>query len=237
MDGLCSERNGGGDTVTDDKMPTGLGNSSEWMTEVGLSTPAPGAADGMGKAGGTTVGADSGGTGAGSGSSRLLGRTIRAKSFIFALRRKMPKGIRGGGAGALGGIILGVLTSETAGFKRKGDSLSGGTGELAATGTRGGVGAAGGIEVTGGADAPCAVGVTGTAGRRAMVSGFLNWEAGAPTATGLKTGNGGGISIDPREVGGIGVAGAGVGVAAGSGWGSGLIGKGPTVSVCAPTGT
>ena len=49
------------------------------------------------------MGDDSGGAGVGSGSSRLGGRTIRATSVIFALRRKMePKGIRGGLAGGAG---------------------------------------------------------------------------------------------------------------------------------------
>jgi len=53
-----------------------------------------------GNAGGTTVGDDSEGAGGGSDSSRLGGRTIRANSVIFALRRKMEPKASGRGRSA-----------------------------------------------------------------------------------------------------------------------------------------
>ena len=124
------------------------------------------------------MGADSGGAGDGSWSSRLLGRTIRAKSFIFALRRKTPKGIRGGAGGALGGIIFGVLTRETEGLRMKGDSFSCGSAPVE-VGVGWGVEAAGAAAAAGatiltvGASTLGAVGITEEPGRSAMICGFF----------------------------------------------------------------
>lgn len=70
----------------------------------------------MGNAGGTTLEDDSEGGGGGLGSSRLDGRTIRATSVIFALRRKMkPKGVSDRVTGEAGGMVFGVLAEEVPG--------------------------------------------------------------------------------------------------------------------------
>src|ERR1700722_139927 len=96
-----------------------LGDESEVSPE-GL--PARAVMAETGNAGGTTVGEGSEGTGGGSDSSLLLGKTIRATSVIFALRRKMePKGIKGGWAGVAGGMIFGMVAVD-AGFRMKGES-------------------------------------------------------------------------------------------------------------------
>jgi len=79
-----------------------------------------------GNAGGTTVGDDSGAGRNGCVSSRLGGRTIRARSARFALRRKTE--LRGGRIGEDGGTTSGMRVEAAAGLRRKGDSFPSGFG-------------------------------------------------------------------------------------------------------------
>ena len=96
----CTSVGGGISLLFSDGEPTWVPPAGELGDDSGVSPGDLTARAVMvetGNAGGTTVGEDSEGTGGGSESSRLLGKTIRANSVIFALRRKMePKGIKGG---------------------------------------------------------------------------------------------------------------------------------------------
>jgi hypothetical protein len=138
----------------------------------------------------------------------LGGRTIRAKSAIFALRRKMePKGIRGGLVGGAGGMIFGVLAREAAGFRMKGESLSSGGGVPVETG--GGTGAWGAGEVDG-----------------AGAGSAFFASSGSEAAAGGKAGKGGGVHADTDELGEAETTGSAGEVAALDGLGSDLIGAG-----------
>jgi len=78
-----------------------------------------------GKAGGTTVGDDSRSVGTGSFSSLFGGRTIRASSVIFALRRKIPNGSSGATTGdCAAGVASASFSASAVGFRINGDSFS-----------------------------------------------------------------------------------------------------------------